>query len=326
MPAINRRSILGGGAMMSALALSDGVTRASKARPFSFCVLGDTCYDIARDYPAYMALIDAINAAAPDFTIHVGDTKGAGSCGEAFQRRVYQDFQRFQHPLIYTPGDNEWVDWFLDVNGNGPPLEALALIREIFFSQPRSLGQPPMSVVRQADVSQHRQMVENLLWTHQGVTFGTVHIPGTNNGYSIDGRTPSAEFPVRNAANLDWVDAVFDAANSIQSIAVVLAFHADWFRPIDDEPNAFVEIDAKISDRALTFGKPVLLLHGDLHIFVIDRPYHRKAGGAWGTGYNVLRLQPHGAPELKAVNVTIDPDAVDPFSFRTISIPQVHRL
>jgi len=55
------------------------------AEPFSFVVVGDTTYSPSADYPLYEKLIAAINGVSPVFTIHVGDTKGRGDCGRAFQ-------------------------------------------------------------------------------------------------------------------------------------------------------------------------------------------------------------------------------------------------
>ena len=330
MVTIDRRTLLNTGILFSTVGVSNiasAETSPHADKPFTFCVLGDTCYKVEKDYTTYMALIDEINRHEPAFTIHVGDTKGAGPCDEALHRRVHRDFERFTGPLVYTPGDNEWVDAYLEVNENGDPLEALSLIRSIFFSEPFSLGQQKMSLVRQADITEHSMMVENAIWNKHGILFGTLHVPGTNNGYWIDGERESPEFEGRHVANLEWIKTIFATAKARNTPAVVIAFHADWYRKIDYEPNAFLAVDAMLREESASYGKPVLLLHGDYHIFKIDRPYHRKGeGGLWGKGYNVLRLQPHGAPELKAVLVTVEPSSLDPFSFRTISVPQVHRL
>ena len=316
---IKRRELIRGAAgslALPALPLAAG----TETERFTFCVLGDTCYDIPGDRPVYMALIDKINAAAPDFSIHVGDTKGAESCGEKTQRRIYEDFMRFDHPLIYTPGDNEWADWYLEVNGRGDPLLALQLIRAIFFTRPESLGQRVLPLTRQADISAHDNMVENATWWHRGVCFATVHLPGSNNGYPHDadpGRI-ATEFLPRNRANIEWVEYCFAEAKDKGARAMVLAFHADWFDGPEYEFDGFADLREVIRRQCLGTEIPVLLLHGDSHRFVIDRPFHRKRH----SGYNTLRMQTYGSPELRAVLITVDPGGSLPFAFETLSVPQ----
>lgn len=77
---------------------------------FSFVALGGTVYNGEADYPAYTALIQRINKANPAFTIHVGDVWGGSECLEDDHLAILDWFARYDHPLIYTPGDNEWTD------------------------------------------------------------------------------------------------------------------------------------------------------------------------------------------------------------------------
>ena len=205
------------------------------AEKFSFVALGDTAYNPPADYATYGALIDKINAVHPSFSIHVGDTWGVQDCREPQQRRVLEFFQRYRDPIVYTPGDNEWVDCidpeaarlFLETGGDPakilkvrPDLAAffsfdaqfqrrfaddgiarLADIRRVFFSKPLSLGQHPMPVVRQADVSDHHDFVENARWEKNGVYFGTVNVPGSGNDFTLNDETRAKEAIARNRAN-----------------------------------------------------------------------------------------------------------------------------
>lgn len=169
---------------------------AAWAEPFSFVALGDTAYNLPRDEPVYARLIARINAARPAFTVHVGDTWGALPCTEANYRRVLDAFQTYDHPLIYTPGDNEWTDCrkpavleayarmqagratpadaallgqarSLDNAFAGSsfddPLGSLAIIRRTFFATPETLGGRPFPLVRQPGA------VENARWAREGV-------------------------------------------------------------------------------------------------------------------------------------------------------------
>lgn len=70
---------------------------------FDFIVLGDTAYTGA-SYAEYERLIERIDTAKPDFTIHVGDTLGYQPCSNESYDRIEGFFGRFKAPLVYTPG------------------------------------------------------------------------------------------------------------------------------------------------------------------------------------------------------------------------------
>jgi hypothetical protein len=56
--------------------------------------------------------------------------------------KLLVQFNALPHPLIYTPGDNEWTDCHEGRNVAGlDPLERLAKLRTVFFQGERSLGQ-----------------------------------------------------------------------------------------------------------------------------------------------------------------------------------------
>ncbi|NJN52373.1 MAG: hypothetical protein HC809_12075 [Gammaproteobacteria bacterium] len=116
-------------AALMALALS------AHAERFDFVALGDTAYRLPDDVPRYEALIDKINAAQPAFAIHVGDIWGANVCTSAEYERIRAQFARFTTPLIYTPGDNEWVDC-------RDPAVILAYVRFVGGRQPKPTSTP----------------------------------------------------------------------------------------------------------------------------------------------------------------------------------------
>ena len=178
----------------------------SAAAAFNFVALGDTAYNGERDYPAYETLIDQINARDPAFSIHVGDIWGVGNCSDAHFERIDGFFARYTHPLVYTPGDNEWTDCDIAAMGGFDPNERLDHIRRLWFSEAKSLGAPAMDVVRQADVSAaHARFVENLRFE-------------------------------RDAANSAWLADSFRRAIDGDYAAVVVALHAEMF---ESEGNMF---------------------------------------------------------------------------------------
>lgn len=351
------RAILGG--LLAALALG----RAAGAESFSFVALGDTAYSLPRDLPTYDALIQRINKARPAFSIHVGDAWGAMACTEESHRYALGQFAKFDHPLVYTPGDNEWTDCrkpeiieayhryvekkatLQDMALLGPaqtfdgefasygfadPLGGLKLIRRLYFAKPQSLGQRTMPLTRQTDVNPAAETVENTRWEKGGVVFATVSVPGSANGFTLNDEARAREAVGRNRSNVEWIKAAFAEAKAKNAKAVVLALQAGMFvdgrggdftgkevRGGSDGP--FYWIVYAIRDEAAKFGKPVLLINGDFHDLVIDRPFMVSQGEEKPALYaNITRLQVYGAPELKAVQVSVDTETPWVFSFQPL--------
>jgi len=330
------------------------------AEKFDFVALGDTAYRMPEDQPLYEALIDKINAANPAFSIHVGDIWGVGPCVQAEYDGVMAEFARYRAPVVYTPGDNEWTDCrdpaviaayvrYLkktatpeDLALLGPlrsfdaaytrkgyddVLARLADVRRIFFAKAESLGQKTLPVTRQADVSEFKDYVENAKWSHHGVLFATVHVPGSQNDFMINDASLAVESVHRHQAAIAWIESAFADAKATDAKAVVIAMQASLFN--DGEPNEefgkpvrsgdegpYYWIARAIRDYGAAFGKPVLLVHGDYHAFVVDKPFRISTGETTPPKYdNITRLQVYGAPDLKAVRVSVDPSTPWVFGF-----------
>ena len=113
----------------------------AEATSFHFCALGDMPYELPNDLDRFENVIRVINAQAPVFTAHIGDTKSGGSpCSNKSMDRTWQSFATFDHPLVYTPGDNEWTDCHREAAGGMDPLERLDALRKKFFSNSSTLG------------------------------------------------------------------------------------------------------------------------------------------------------------------------------------------
>jgi hypothetical protein len=308
---------------------------AVRAERFTFAAFGDMPYCDDRDpegcrgeVARVEALVGAINAARPAFSVFLGDTKAASErCTDAVVLdRTNGWFRRVDGPLVYTPGDNEWTDCWQERAGRFDPLERLARLRERFFTGPQSLGGAPMPLVRQADAdAEHRLYVENARWERGGVAFATVHVPGSDNNRPRggDGALPpgaASEYPARDRANVAWIAETFDAAERDGRAAVVFALQADLYY-VDRCGRGAVQ-GHKATREALAagarrFGKPVLLLHGDSHFPLEDRPVPEAP--------NLLRVMVPGERDVRAVLVSVDPaSAAEPF--RISGIGRADRL
>ncbi|WP_376097348.1 hypothetical protein ACE7GA_06550 [Roseomonas sp. CCTCC AB2023176] len=293
------------------------------AQRFEFVALGDMPYNVPADHPRYDRLIDRINAVNPVFSIHVGDTKaGSTPCTDEMILRSKEHFDRFAGAVVYTVGDNEWTDCHRRPAGGFDPLERLAFVRRIHFAEARSLGQRPIAVERQADLMPaHATYVENARWLHNGVRFVSVHIVGSNNNFEPRAGAPE-EFMARNAANLAWIAEGFAQAEREGALGLVFAFQADMWQertPRDDLSSGFADTVRALTEGAVRFGRPVLMIHGDSHVLTIDQPL-RDRGRA--TIENATRLMVMGASEVHAVRVTVDPAEPGLFSFTPLRVPE----
>ncbi|RAI59063.1 hypothetical protein [Roseicella frigidaeris] len=310
------------------LALLAGAAAPARAEPLRFVAFGDMPYcrpEAPELCPAeegrVARLMAAINAARPAVSIFLGDTKGGAElCTDERVLRAFTWMGLADHPLVYTPGDNEWTDCWQDRAGRFDPLERLALLRQRFFDRPASLGRRPMPLLRQAAPA-----VENARWMQDGVLFLTLHVPGSNNGRPGEPGEPGArmlpqgerafaEFRLRDAANRAWLAESLAAAPEAR--AAVIALQADLFyRQVCGAgyDSGYAAIREAIAEAAARFGRPVLLLNGDSHLFVHHRPIAAVP--------NLTRLQVPGEADVQAVLVTLDPEAAEPYRFELLGPP-----
>lgn len=299
----------------------------ARASRFAFAVIGDLGYAPEEEPGVDNVLAELNRDASLAFVVHVGDLSAPRySCASELRARRLAQFQVSVHPLVFTPGDNDWTDCHEPAVKGGNPLERLDDLRRVFFPNDQTLGQRIFALSRQSQgpdpaFAKYR---ENARWDLGGVTFLTLHIPGSNNGL---GRTPEgdAEYRERNEANLAWLRQGFEHAKAKRSRAVMVLQQANLFpqfspfpgKPL--EPSGYTEISAQLEKEARTFGKPVALVHGDSHFFRIDKPLSplRVRGKPITTGLeNFTRVETFGSPYSHWVHVTVDANDPNVFTFR----------
>ena len=292
----------------------------ARAESFTFVALGDTSYEIPDDYPLYRSLIATINAAAPRFSIHVGDTKGWGLCDDEFQLGQKAFFESFAEPVVYAFGNNEWADCWKENRGSGDPMAILQSMRTIFYAEARSMGQKKMPLTRQSDGDDFPLYAENVRWATEEVTFASLNVVGEHNNQFLRDPVLWQEFVDREQANLAWIAAAFEYASSQGHKALVLAMHSDIFSDLGRlDDGAFQPVLQAISEGAAGFPGQVLVVHGHEHTFIIDRPlrvWDEDAGTS--VGDNVTRLQVYGWPDMKAVQVKVDTSKPWVFGFEPL--------
>jgi len=313
------------------------------AKPATYAIIGDTPYGTPQveNFPTDVAEINA----DPDVSLvmHLGDIKnGSSACSTNYFEQVRADFDRFEDPFVYTPGDNEWTDCHRANNGAywpaGPVLNGdsrparLDEVHRIFFDRPGwTLGKNPRQVETQGG-----DYVENVAWTQSRTEFGTLDVPGSNNDWAPwfeQPRTSSqiAEVEGRTVSDLDWLDHLFDRAREDNAKAVVVGIQADmWDQAIVSNPDSydhFTPIVQELAKQTADFGGPVLLLNGDSHQFIDDRPLadpsrpqNLSIYGLEEEVPNLQRITVNGSttPCHEWLKLTVSPSASHPFAYQRV--------
>jgi hypothetical protein len=275
-------------------------------------LIGDMPYgDLGRaQFPRVVADINTHRLA---FTVFDGDLKnGSERCDQSQYDRALSQYNSFDDPLVYVPGDNEWTDCDRPSAGSYDPNERLALIRRMFASAPTSLGQRTLPLIRQS-----AQYPENVRWSFGPVTYIGVNVPGSDNnapqfdatGKQVDG--DAAEYAARNAANLAWLDASFAAANEAHATAVMVVLQADMWDPTGPTAH-FADTKRELARLSLGFAGPVVLVNGDSHLLRIDKPLTDAAGNVIE---NVTRVTTFGSTQNHWVSATVNPRDPQVFTF-----------
>lgn len=260
------------GAALGACSSMGSMSGASQPSAFTVAVIADIPYGTSptdtRQLVVHPKFISSLNAAADVSVVaHLGDIHaGKQYCTEDYNKTVFEHWTAFNKPLVYTPGDNEWmdchkakqgggsynkttgaIDYVKDASGNfatyakGDPIANLELVRSMFFSKPgQTLGKPMVVTSQAVDFNPafpgDKAFVENVRWETGGVLFVTVNIPGgSNNGtdpwYGAPAMSPQQQKEVadRTAATLRWIDAAYDYATTKGNIAMVILTQADMW-------------------------------------------------------------------------------------------------
>lgn len=326
------------------LLLGCATVQKGEGTKFDFALIGDMPYDAGQEgeFANVMKRIDAADLA---FVVHNGDfwwdgkawTEKAGGlppCSdETFQDR-FRLAQSSKHPFIFVPGDNEWTDCHRAKPRTYDPNERLTKLRQMFFQGDQSLGRRTMRLARQSEDTRHAKFRENVRWTYGDVLFVTLHMIGSNNNL---GRTPEmdAEYAERTVANLAWMRQSFALAMRGPTRAVMIIaqanprFETSWppvmqqrymleglgFKsPETRRATGFDEFLVALEKETVAFGKPVVYVHGDSHLFRVDKPL--VGSKSRRIIENFTRVETFGYPDTHWVRAIVDPGDPNVFSFR----------
>lgn len=327
------------------------------AQPLTVAVFGDWPYsqNLLDNAPL---LINSVNADRKvEAIFHLGDIhSGSMPCTSAdilpaistanpnWNQKIFFNFQQFNTPVFYTPGDNEWSDCHKSKEkSSGDPLKELAAVRRLFFAKPGvSLGVNDVNVASQAKqfdsaYPADAQFVENVIWQKNKVLFVALNVPGSNNdtvpwtGIFANSVAQAKEVAERSAANIRWLETAFNTAEDNHARALVVAIQADMFDPEalaagGDGLSEYTPFVQKLAELSLHFNRPVLLLNGDSHVYRTDFPladpnsstgliHHTRAVA------NLQRITVQGSTNIPAewLRLTIDPKRNPAFVWENVA-------
>ncbi len=327
--AVAALSILGVTAALSPTADASSPDVVSKARSYDIALFGDMPYgDLGR--AQFPAVLSDINASKIAFSLFDGDIKSGsepcyadvdGSAAAAGKEDIYKRelalFNTLERPVVFTPGDNEWTDCDRPAT-KGPTFDAtdrLAYERTVFFPTDRTLGEHTFTVHRQS-----AQFPENARFVYGPVMYVTVNIPGSDNNWATtpaDGNVEEShiEYTARDAANLAWLTESFAAAKSAGVRGLMIVTQADMFpdtnvgAPLDH----YADTKALLARQTVALGQPVVLVNGDSHFYVNDKPLTDDAGN---TIENFQRVMTFGSGQNHWVSAHIDAHTPQVFTFQ----------
>jgi hypothetical protein len=337
------------------------------ANALTLAVFGDWPYS-QNLYDTAPLLIDSINADPKvRLVMHVGDIhSGSMPCTGAlgplvptvpktanpsWNQNIFNLFEQFKDPVIYTPGDNEWTDCHKTNQGtSGYPLNELSAVRNLFFfNRGYTLGERKKRVLTQAEAFDplhptDAQFVENVMWEESQVLFVTLNVPGSNDDtLPWNGGTalvPGAPYPAqaflnetarqkevaeRQPANRRWLNRAFEQAKRDDVSAVLIVIQADmWDTTV--ALSAYTPFVNQLAALVVEFGRPVLLLNGDSHLYGKDHPLADPAsvlGQVHKVPYpvrNLTRITVQGSTNVphEWLRLTIDPRAADVFTSENV--------
>jgi hypothetical protein len=287
--------------LLACCMLVGAVAGAAAATQFTFAALGDAPYT-PEEETQFVAMMGDLNREPLAFAVHVGDFKSGHSfCSDAvfLQRREW--FALSHHPFIFVPGDNDWSDCGRTLSGGHAPLERLARLRALFFSDDFSLGQRTLRLVRQSGAhgSAVRAYPEHARWTMHGVMFVTLNVPGGGNNLQ---KMPQ-EFAARDAAVREWLRLSFAAARAQKLRGVVVMMQANPWAGSPQQRRGYEDLVNELAAEIRNFSGAVALIHGDTHRFRVDSPLLHPASRK--PLPNFTRIEVFGSPRVNWVRVRV---------------------
>ncbi|MFM0057087.1 hypothetical protein PQR64_15805 [Paraburkholderia phytofirmans] len=277
---------------------------------YTFAVIANTIQSAADEAPT-QRLIEAISRERDmSFIVYDGNLKSAKeACRDALYERRHALLETSRPALFFIPGQHDWADCGTAEAGGFDPTERLDQLRQTLFADATSMGQNPIALTRESEVSRFRPYRENVRWQVGDTVFVGLNAPSPNNHYLTAGGR-NGEFEDRVIANAFWLEHAGEYAKRRDARAIVVFIQGDpdperyerpdrfaWLRfARNTRRDGFLEFKRSLVKLAQIFRGPVLVIHCDDERasagFVIDQPL-RNDKGMLVTNLTRVALAPH---------------------------------
>ena len=251
-----------------------------KTSPISFTAIGDVPYNEEQRLGLINIISKHNTTNSSEFVIHVGDIKpGAIACDEEVYLDVADILKTFKVPTFIVLGDNEYNDC-------ENPQQALEYWNKHFLHFNENWAFEP-------EVTYQTERPENFSWVENKVLFIGINLVGSKVHDSI-------EWTERLTQNGLLIKTLLEKQKN--NVKAMVAFaHANI---VEAGPDKFKPFTDLFRAAAKSFEKPVLMVQGDGHFWIKDKPWQEQ---------NITRLQIDGRDT--AVKITVDSNLEYPFIF-----------
>ncbi|OYD78227.1 UNVERIFIED_ORG: hypothetical protein BDU10_3354 [Burkholderia sp. CF145] len=323
---------------LSLAALGPASFAKEPAPQYAFAVIGGTLQSSA-DEALTQRLIDAIGR-DPDvsFIVYDGNLKSSKeACRDALFETRHTLLETSKPALVFIPGQHDWTDCGTAEAGSYDPVERLDLLRQTLFADASSMGQNPIPLARESEVSRFRPYRENVRWLVGSTVFVGLNVPGPNNHFLYAGGR-NGEFEDRVIANAFWLDHAAEYAKRRGARAIVVLVQGDFDPERYERPerfawlrfghrskrDGFMEFKRSLVKLAETFRGPVIVIHQDddrSHTgFMIDQPL-RNDKGDLVTNLTRIAFAPR-SPQNQWIQVDVDLEKRPPFRVTVRDVPK----
>ncbi|MHB9838639.1 hypothetical protein Q8F57_027800 [Paraburkholderia terrae] len=308
------------------------------APQYAFAVIGGTLQSSA-DEALTQRLLDAIGR-DPDvsFIVYDGNLKSSKeACRDSLFETRHTLLETSKPALVFIPGQHDWTDCGTAEAGGYDPVERLDLLRQTLFADASSMGQNPIPLARESEVSRFRPYRENVRWLVGDTVFVGLNVPGPNNHFLYAGGR-NGEFEDRVIANAFWLDHAAEYAKRRGARAIVVLVQGDFDPERYERPerfawlrfghrskrDGFMEFKRSLVKLAETFHGPVVVIHQDddrSHTgFMIDQPL-RNDKGDLVTNLTRIAFAPR-SPQNQWIQVDVDLQKRPPFRVTVRDVPK----